>query len=577
MRIGLISREYPPFVGGGIGSYARRLAQELAARDHQMFVVTVSDDGVEHREQRDGVDVIRLPFVRGTDWSRPDPTIEDPKIHAAFHQLCPTAALSLIIRKRLPALLDEFDPEVLEFPDTGALGWFTLNARLTEDLRTPPIVVCAHSPTAWVNELNRDPGIDRTSLALEEMEADCFRWADGLVCPSRALASRIELEYQVPRVEAVPLPIGELSGAPPREPPDGPTRLLFVGRLEQRKGVDILLAALTDVLGRGVDLHLDLAGADAIDVRTRRPFGKAAIERLVPRSFRSSVTHHDQLGSDALAALRARAAVAVVPSPDDNFPYTCVEAMASGLPVLATRAGGMAEMIRDGVDGQLLEPTVEAWADALAAIARADSMYLKLMGDSARSRINALCANDTIVTRRIEHFASTAARPITDHDEPVITLNAGDTPDTALDRLRAAAQRVRGFSVGWGRDRAAPSPSIRWMAMVDDGIGPLCVTRSGLERVPDLRPTIDANGVGTCDHPQDLVRALLAADTPGVVVPSVTITCEAGGRSGLPLVPRDSIPAAALARARRRRRAARPPLPRSILGSIRRALRPKKP
>lgn len=575
MRVGLVSREYPPFVGGGIGSYASRLAREMAARGHQVFVVTVSDDGREHCEQRDGVDVIRLPFVRGDDWSRPDPSIDDPLVHAAYSNLCPTAALSLIIRNRLPALLEQFEPDVLEFPDTGALGWFTLNARLTEGLRTPPIVVCAHSPSVWVKEHNRDPGLDRISLALEEMESDCFHWADGLVCPSRALAGRVERDFGVDRVEAIPLPIGELSAMEAHEPPRGTMRLLFVGRLEPRKGIDILLAALTEALGQGVDLHLDLAGADTVDPRTREAFGAAAIKRLVPRSFRSCVTHHDQLGPEALAALRAKASVAVVPSPDDNFPYTCVEAMASGLAVLATRAGGMAEMIRDGVDGQLWAPTVKAWAEALVSVARADPFYLKMMGDSARSRINAMCANDDIVARRIEHFARCATEDRPDRDTPVVTINAGDTSADALARLTRAAQRVGGFGIGWPRGAAAPSPSARWMAMVDDGVGAVCIERAIIDRLRPTLPDLEGEDRMRCEHAPDLVRALLRAQVPGVVVPGAAVDADTGSRSGMALVPRDSIPAAALLRARRARGSRDERSPRRVLGALKRALRGK--
>jgi glycosyltransferase involved in cell wall biosynthesis len=59
MKIALVSREFPPFVGGGIGSYTRRLATELVGRGHAVVVVTVSGDGPNTREEMDGVVVER--------------------------------------------------------------------------------------------------------------------------------------------------------------------------------------------------------------------------------------------------------------------------------------------------------------------------------------------------------------------------------------------------------------------------------------------------------------------------------------------------------------------------------------
>jgi glycosyltransferase involved in cell wall biosynthesis len=524
MNVCLVSREFPPFVGGGIGSYTRRLATELARRGHAVVVVTVSDDGLDHREEIDGFVVERLAFIRGSDWSRPDPSVDTPAVRAAFEGLHPICALSLIIRERLPRLIDEFGFDVIEFPDTGALGWFTLNARRNGLMRTPPVVVTVHSPTSWVNELNHDPGTDRGSLALELMEADCVRWADGLCCPSRALARRVEsdLGLAAGAIEAIPLPLGELEDESERRPsPPRPRRLFFAGRLEPRKGVEVLLAGFERAIEAGADMHLDLCGADAIDVRVGGWFGKRALRRLGEKA-RRRVTVHGRLDPGRLGALRGAASLAVVASPDDNFPYTCVEAMASGLGVLATNAGGMSEMVRDGVDGRLVAHTPEAWGAAIRWAAEADDKTLDEMGRHARERIVEMCGNETIVAARVARYSAVGVREATEKPADVVFINAGAIGDEARRLLSEAAAQIGGFAIGWRRTQsggfiACPTPTAEWLCLEDGCDGPLCVTRDALASA-GASAHADA-----CDDVPGLMLTLLQAGVPGATTPEAIV------------------------------------------------------
>ena len=120
--------------------------------------------------------------------------------------------------------------------------------------------------------------------------------------------------------------------------PDGERRgLLFVGRLSPEKGLDTLAAAAAqagvsvDVLGSG-PMQADLQGAPGLNLRGPQPM------------------------PEVLAAMQ-RAAALVLPSIwYENFPRTLVEAMACGLPVIASRLGAMAELVQDGDTGLLFEP-----------------------------------------------------------------------------------------------------------------------------------------------------------------------------------------------------------------------------
>src|SRR6185436_16054453 len=111
----------------------------------------------------------------------------------------------------------------------------------------------------------------------------------------------------------------------------------------------------------------------------------------------------------AAAALLRSASVAAVPAPMDNFPLTCVEAMARGKLIVSAAAGGMAEMIRDGVEGLLFAPGDEAsCADALRRALSMPPAEATAMGARAARRILHLCGNEAVVAARIAHYRSAA-------------------------------------------------------------------------------------------------------------------------------------------------------------------------
>ncbi len=453
MNVCLISREYPPFFGGGIGTYAERYAWTLANRGHRAVVITVSTDGEEHREvlSSEGpgsVVVVRLPFIRGNDWSKPDPAIAAREHERLFRTHHPVSLFAKLAADALTALIREFGIESIEAPDTGALGWFALDRkrRGARELRDVPIVTMVHSPSAWVAQWNRESVESGPERALTRMEAEQARWSDALVCPSRALASWAENLWELPTgtIEVIPYPLGpleDIARARVRQPAgpsvargEGPTRIVFAGRLEPRKGVDTLLRGAAIALDRGALLEIDLFGQDMPHPEHRgERFGAWCLREHVPEKHRTRIRLLGRVPPGPLAKAVERADVAVIPSPMDNFPITCMEAMSAGRAVLAARAGGMAEMIEDGVSGLLFEPgDAESCALALARVADMPRVDLARLGDGAALRMLRMCGNEEILARRLAHYeVARASRAV----DPAVRSGA---LVRALRRARAA-------------------------------------------------------------------------------------------------------------------------------------------
>jgi colanic acid/amylovoran biosynthesis glycosyltransferase len=194
----------------------------------------------------------------------------------------------------------------------------------------------------------------------------------------------VALGYPAARVHLMPMAVDAAHftpRAPPRRP--GALHVVTVSLPARCKGHRFALAALRELAELGVDVRYTIAG-DGPD--------RAAISAEVIRlGLGARVAFAGSLGEDAVLALLRSADVFVLPSVGmgESFPVAVQEAMACGLPVVATRIGGTPDMIEDGCDGVLVPQEQPApIARALAALARDPALRAR-MGAAARVRAEA--------------------------------------------------------------------------------------------------------------------------------------------------------------------------------------------
>jgi glycosyltransferase involved in cell wall biosynthesis len=269
--------------------------------------------------------------------------------------------------------------------------------------RRPPCFLHLHSPTEFVARHNDwDPALPlaTTSIRLEEYS---IRAADSLLCPSAFLARRVEALYHRDpgSIEVIPLPYG----ASPRLQRSAETwrhgSVLYVGRLERRKGVLEWIEAAVRIARERPDVRFEFVGANVLG--TMELSGHEHVRQRIPDDLRRRFVFHDHCDRGALREHLRRARLTVVPSRWENFPYTCVEAMASGLPVLGSPEGGMKEMIETGRTGWIAassHPTdlYRAGLDALDCGPNA----LARMGDDAAHAIRQLCDESRVLDRQLD-------------------------------------------------------------------------------------------------------------------------------------------------------------------------------
>jgi glycosyltransferase involved in cell wall biosynthesis/peptidoglycan/xylan/chitin deacetylase (PgdA/CDA1 family) len=196
---------------------------------------------------------------------------------------------------------------------------------------------------------------------VEPLGAQClqrlaYSAAHRVVANSKAAAHRLQVE-RVPNHKVVVIPNGiDLSLFPPREYSPRPRRIAMVACLREEKRIDVLIAAAPRVLARHPDAQFVIAG----DGSCRDELVALARTTGVFESFRF-------LGhSEDVPAVLAGSDLFVLPSRSEAFPNSIIEAMAAGLPVVATNVGGIPELVADGRTGRLVPPdNAEALAAAL--------------------------------------------------------------------------------------------------------------------------------------------------------------------------------------------------------------------
>ncbi len=151
----------------------------------------------------------------------------------------------------------------------------------------------------------------------------------------------------------------------------------WIGRMTGIKRTDDALLAFKSLRERGIDARLCLVG----DGPDRDQVERRAHELGVMRET-LFLGYQEQV-----ASFFAAFDVFILPSANEGTPVTAIEALAAGKPVVATRVGGIPDVVRDGEDGFLVAPgDVDALADRLAQLATDDKLR-KRMGEAARSRV----------------------------------------------------------------------------------------------------------------------------------------------------------------------------------------------
>jgi glycosyltransferase involved in cell wall biosynthesis len=240
------------------------------------------------------------------------------------------------------------------------------------------LVAIPYSFTAHGSDLH----VDRTMLPAKVAEA---AFVVTISADNQAVIEATCRSSAEGKVDVIHCGIDPAAFRPVVRPADGPLRIIAVGTLHEVKGQVHLIEACRRLAERGVGFTCRFIG-DGPD--------RATLEaRVAELGLAHMITFAGRLTSDAVAAALGEADVLAAPSVPtrggkrEGIPVVLMEAMATGLPVVASRLSGIPELVTDGVDGLLVAPgDAGALADALARLAADPAMRARL-GAAGRERV----------------------------------------------------------------------------------------------------------------------------------------------------------------------------------------------
>jgi D-inositol-3-phosphate glycosyltransferase len=337
--------------GGGMNVYVRELASAVARQGHEVDVFTRRDSSA-------------LPAIQ----------LVEPGFRVHHISAGPARPLE---RHELADYVKVFTDEVARSFDLHGLPdaihanyWLSGLAghRLKHELNLPLIM------TFHTLERVKADHFEGESEDRAHQEAAIFACADAVLASCDVEAAQFVEFYNADpqRVHVVPLGVQHAFFAPGDQRAarqalgrdENDTMLLFVGRLQALKGVELALETLITLRGRGRDASLAIVGGPS------GPGGSATLAQLHERVREAGVIDDVSFvapQSHQLLSTWMRAAdVTLVPSRSESFGLVALESSACGTPVVASAVGGLLTLVEPGVNGQLVaQRDAEVWADAV--------------------------------------------------------------------------------------------------------------------------------------------------------------------------------------------------------------------
>lgn len=391
MRIALVSQEYPPETAhGGIGTQTWNKARWLAAHGHEVHVIScLAGPGTLCKTIKDaGITVHRMP----------PPGSAFPVYESATYWV----GYSWSVLGELHALMRTGPLDMIDFAEYGAEGFAYLLDRTFWNWA--PVVVQLHGPLSlFIPHMGwpaPDSDLARVGVMMEDL---CIHRADALMACSANIADFTATRHGVDRaaIEVVHCGVDDQAFQPAPSPrnADRPT-ILFVGNIVRSKGAGTVFEAVLRLRHKYPNLLLRMAGkpegelADAIRARLRREGAEQTVELS---GF---------IGRDRMQSFYQEADIFCSPAQHEaGVANVFIEAMACGIPVVASHAGGGAEAVLPGETGLLVPPlSVDAVTEALDRLL-GDAALRARMGAAGRRRVEQYFALDRYMERVMGVYA----------------------------------------------------------------------------------------------------------------------------------------------------------------------------
>lgn len=349
LHICILSKEFPPFTAsGGVGTLYYHLASDLLILGHKITIITTGENDHKYRQGRFTIQYVKkntLNFIENTTATSENLSWSLQLFEAAWR-----------IHQEEP--IDVFDSALW---DTEALA-----VSLLETEKRPPLIIRMVTPFSVAARTNNWSVSPEITDQYKSAEVHLIMNADTLVPISESISKTISKEHSLQpnnkwvvskcgltywpqfNVDSGYSDLGESDSTLKSFLKRYTKSLLFIGRLEKRKGIDILLEAAKDFM-EDTDVGLIVAGNDPDN------WAKEFSDQL-DSSINKRILFLGKVSDDLRDKLLAHAYCLIFPSKYESFGLVPLEAYVHELPVIASRAGAIPEVVEHNTSGLLFEP-----------------------------------------------------------------------------------------------------------------------------------------------------------------------------------------------------------------------------
>lgn len=342
MKICVINENYLNKKWDGISAYTHYFAQGLKDSGHEVHIICRSPD--KREEKQDNIWIHKIGPLWRLDFKK---KIEKSSFFQVCHAKLIEPIFPLFHTLRTYLKFREIDRkygiDIVEAPEVGAEGfWLSIFYRRK-------LVTRFHTPLYlyWT--------LDKVSLNLSRrflnfMEKIQTKRSVLLSSPSQSLAQIVSEMWQIKKnkIEIIPNPI-DLKQSKNYQKIRDKGYLLYLGRIERRKGVDVFFKALESVLKKYPELKILFVGG------IEGTYDEGRLKKIPSRINKNLIFVGEINHSQVFSYIRG-AKLVILPSLWENFAYTLLESMSLGKVVIASNCGGFKEVIKDNQNGFLIKP-----------------------------------------------------------------------------------------------------------------------------------------------------------------------------------------------------------------------------
>ena len=397
MKYWLLTTEYPPFFGGGIGTYCAITSTMMSEAGHEVSVFvndpSVNDFRIEKKSN--SLRIIRF----------------NPSRTESFRFLGHVTNIGYEFAYIVKHFIEEEGkPDVIESQEYLGIAYYLLQFKyqLRDWCKDIPVIITMHSPSFLYMEYNHVPEYKYPNYWICEMERFCLQAADLLISPSQFMLEELRKRFELRNlnVAVIPNPFFKKQDEGHADVGSHEGQIVFYGKLTVQKGALYLMKYFKELWDGGFSRCLYLIGGQDIVYHAEKKTMGDFIRKEYKKYIDSELLKLEKkIQPGDIGQRLSKAEVVIVPSANDNLPYVVFEMMALGKIILVSRQGGHREIVDDGINGFIFDhDQPETFGKQLKRILHLDRKERDVISANAMQKVRSLYNPKKIYATKIERI-----------------------------------------------------------------------------------------------------------------------------------------------------------------------------